>query len=137
MRYRTALRVLSSAATLALAACGEPTRGCDVCTWSAIIYGNVSSAGSPAAGVTVRVNVGGAPCSAGVPTFEGARTVTNAEGFYRFQVRSPVPSPQCVRVEAAPPGTDPVVEEAQSVVFKLSSDASLPYDSVRVDLDGA
>jgi hypothetical protein len=118
--------------------CSEPTRGCDVCTWSAIIYGNVTkSDGSPASGVTVRVNVGGEPCNTGMPSFEGARTFASAAGFYRFQVLSPIPSPQCVRVEALLVGSQSLVSEAHSVVFKLTADASLPYDSIRIDLAGS
>ena len=137
MNNRTAVRIRGAAALVALAACSDPTRGCDVCTWSAIIYGNVrTAAGSTATGVMVRVDVGQMPCSAGVPWFEGARTFTDAMGFYRFQVRSPASSPQCVRVEAALPGASPVVGEASSVRFKLTFEASLPYDSVRVDLEG-
>ena len=138
MRNRMTMRTIAVAAVVMCVACSEPTRGCDVCTWSAIIYGSVTrSDGSPAAGVTVRVNVGEPPCSAGIPSFEGARTFASGTGFYRLQVISPVSSPECVRVEALLPGSESVVTEAQSVRFKLTSDASLPYDSIRVDLNGS
>lgn len=120
---------------LLVAACRSPTGGCDICTYSATIYGHVSeAAGDPVVGASVRALVGTEPCAAEAPAFEGTWTPTDAAGRYRTQVLSPVAVPGCVRLEAAR-GRGPLAGvEAPAVRFKPSADASLPYDSVRVDL---
>ena len=114
---------------LVLAGCSEPTRGCDVCTYSAFIYGTVTNpTGAPAIGILVRAYSTLQQCSAD-NAFDAVTAVTNGSGAYRMQVKSAVQDPPCVRVEAA--STTAI---APQVHFKPTADASLPYDSVRVDI---
>jgi len=125
----------ATALALLVAACSPPTRGCDICTYSATIYGRLSdAAGDPVVGASVRAVVGAGPCAAEAPTFEGVWMLADAAGRYRAQVLSPVPAPGCVRLEAAR-GRGPLAgAEVPAVRFKPTADASVPYDSVRVDL---
>jgi len=112
-----------------LAACAEPTRGCDICWQSAIFYGIVTNDGGPAGGASVRAYLGSEPCTARAPE-EAIRTVTDAAGRYRLQVNTPFLNTRCVQVEAvAPAGTQGRVD-APAVRFR----ATRPYDSVRVDV---
>ena len=118
-----------SLAVLVLGACSEPTRGCDVCTYSALIYGTVTnSAGAPVVGGSVRAYSTFQRCDA-ADAFDVVTVVSSGVGAYRMQVKSPVQDPPCVRVEVAS-----TVATAPQVHFKLTADASLPYDSVRVDI---
>jgi hypothetical protein len=116
-----------------LVACNEPTRGCDVCTYSAVVYGSVtSSTGVPAAGAMVRAHTGLRGCD---ETDHVATVVADGNGFYRFQVQAGVATPGCVQIEVSM-GSVPTTPRiaVPSVQFKLTSEASLPYDSVRVDV---
>ena len=116
-------------AVVVLNACSELTHGCDVCTYSALIYGAVTnSAGAAVVGVSVRVYATFQTCDA-AHAFDAVTVASDAAGAYRVQVKSPGQHPPCVRVEV-----DSTVATAPPVQFKLTADASLPYDSVRVDI---
>ena len=117
-----------------LAACEEPTRGCDVCSYSAIVYGTVTSAsGAPVNGAIVLAHSSMLPCSEG--QFSITTQVVSSEGRYRIQAGALAPAPVCVQIEvASPSGAFPTQRiEVPQVRFKLTADASLPYDSVNVD----
>jgi hypothetical protein len=118
-----------------LTACAGPTRGCDVCTQSATVYGTVSDgAGEPAGGAEVRAYVGAEPCAARPAPEEAGRTAADGAGRYRLQVKSVFPAAPCVQLEATRAGGTPVRVEVPAVRFKPTAQASLPYDSVRVDV---
>jgi hypothetical protein len=129
------IRSLAPLALVLLADCAEPTRGCDICTSSAIVYGTVTTAaGAAGAGASVRAYVGQEPCSVRAPAEEAARTVAGGTGRYRAQVQSLFGSPQCVQVEASGAAATSGRVEVPVVRFKPTADASLPYDSIRVDV---
>jgi hypothetical protein len=118
-----------------LTACEEPTRGCDVCTYSAIVYGTVTnSSGAPVDGAFVRAHSAMSPCSEG--QFSITTQVVSSEGRFRIQVGALAPAPVCVQIEvASPSGAFPSQRvDVPQVRFKLTADASLPYDSVNVDV---
>ena len=79
-------------------------------------------------GASVRAYSTFKTCAA-ADAFDAVTVVSNAVGAYRVQVQSPVQDPPCVRMEVAS-----TVATAPQVQFKLTADASLPYDSVRVDI---
>jgi hypothetical protein len=113
--------------------CREPTRGCDVCTFSALVYGTVTSSNAfPAAGAIVRVYTGLDECSESA----SATAVADGLGHYRMQVQSGFQTPACVEVDVWPQSGGAPAERiaVPSVQFKRTSEASLPYDSVRVDV---
>ena len=126
---------LVALAILSLAACAGPTRGCDICTQSAIVYGTVTSdGGEPLGGASLRGFVGAEPCAVRAAVDEGGRTAADGLGRYRMQVQSGFAATRCVQVEAAGAGNPPVRAEAAAIRFEPTADASLPYDSVRVDI---
>jgi hypothetical protein len=118
------------ALAIVLIACSEPTQSCDVCLYSAIVYGRVSNAaGSPVVGASVQAGIGTRPCASEAPAFERLGT-TDPAGQYRGQVLSPVPSPSCLKLGILREGGIIAGGEASDVRFNPSR----PYDSVRVDL---
>jgi hypothetical protein len=116
-----------------LLACDEPTRGCDVCTCSAIVYGIVASTtGAPVAGATVTAFTDLSGCDS---TDHVATSVTDGSGSYRFQVQSGVATPACVQIEVSMAGVQLVSRiDVPSVQFKVTAEASLPYDSVQLNV---
>ena len=128
MRFRS----LSALATVLVTACTDPTRVCDLCTTSALVYGIVAtSASQPVGGVAMRAYVGADPCVVRAAREEVARAVTDGAGRYRMQLTSPLATPHCLQVESSVTGGETARTEA-SVRFKPSG--SLPYDSIRVDV---
>ena len=124
-----------SLALMILVACNEPTRGCDVCTFSAVVYGTVTySTGTPATGAIVRAYSAIQNCR--VDTAPAATEVVDGAGRYRIQVQAGSSTPECVQIEvSSPSGAFPSLRmTVPPVSFKRSAQASLPYDSVRVDL---
>ena len=120
---------------VAIAACEEPTRGCDVCTYSAIVYGTVTYANSaPALGAMVRAHTAMSSCTDN--QFSITTQVVSNEGRFRVQVAALAPAPVCVQLEIfSPTGAFPAQRiDVPQVRFKLTADASLPYDSVNVDV---
>lgn len=128
-------RSLAAVALAILAACAGPTRGCDVCTQSATVYGIVTDpAGAPVGGASVRAFVGIEPCAVRAAAEEAGRTMADGAGRYRTQLTSGFATTGCVQVEASGEAGTPVRVVAPAVRFKPTADASVPYDSVRVDV---
>jgi hypothetical protein len=110
-----------------------PVRG----MFATIAYGTVTTAGQPGPNLRVEYEVYRETCgSATVLTGSDNWTLTDQSGGFRLQILSMDSiSPQCVRLfvrdanGARVEGTDVV-----ALRYKLVSDASLPYDSVRADI---
>jgi hypothetical protein len=113
--------------------CGSPTRGCDICTTTGVVYGRVTNAGgTPASGVKVSLEGRPGVCPGADQGVAQASAFTDATGRYRAELRSPL-SPQTICVRASVPlANDGVVSGTGAVVTKETGNP--PYDSVRVDL---
>jgi hypothetical protein len=120
-------------------ACSEPV--CDVCTSSAIIYGQVlHTSGEPLSGNPIFIEAHAESCDSGEirGTWDGP--VTGPDGSYRTRFRSPAAAfTACPRVTVELPGgvPDHVTVDGSPVEFRndFGSRASQPRDSARVDVE--
>lgn len=129
---------LVAALTVVVGACdGAGHTGIRV-VGAAIVYGQVSdAAGVPLSGVLVKAVAYRTECGVGHDIGSGPPAVTDAEGAFRLQIVSEHPSEQaCVQPTVARTvgGDFEPVGEGARVYFKEMRTQSLPYDSVRFDL---
>ena len=138
-RRRTA--TIQRAATLMLGvacvACGNSNEPVPI-VFSTVVYGVVTSgAGGPLVGVQIESETYRGTCASGAKTGGSSPVLTTTDDAGRFRqqiVTSDSASQQCLRVTARPPNGTPRVAEISELSLKVAADASLPYDSVRVNV---
>lgn len=123
---------------LSTAAC-KNSSGPVPAVYSAVVYGVVSNAsGLPLSGVQVQSETYSGTCASGQRTGSSSPTVTTTDAtglFYQQIVTGDSSSSQCLRVILRPKeGGSRVGAEVTGLRLKAAADASLPYDSLRVDI---
>ena len=131
---------LLTAALVSALACGSGTTGVQPSVYTAFVYGTIkTSQGAPVVGARIQSEAFVPTCASGTRVGAGSPTiaVTDDAGHFRHRVISERPvATQCVLVSVTAPGSTTITASgvADPVTFKLQSDASLPYDSARVDI---
>lgn len=123
----------------AIVGCRSSSTGVPL-VYTAFVFGSITTAqGASVAGARIQSEVFIPNCDGGTRVGEGSPTVavTDAAGRFRHRVISERPvTTQCVRVSVMAAGSNAVLATgmAPAVQFKVQSDASIPYDSARVDI---
>ena len=135
--YRAAWRAALALPLLTLSvACRQtsaPMRG----VFATIVYGTVTTGGQARPNIRIEYEVYRESCgSATLLTASDNWTLSDQSGRFRLQILSAdTISPQCVRLFVRDTnGTRIEGADVTALRYKLVSDASLPYDSVRVDI---
>lgn len=105
--------------------------------FATIVYGTVTSAGQTRANIRIEYEVYRGNCgSATLLTGSDNWTSSDESGRFRIQILSAdSSSPQCVRLFVRDAnGIRIDGADVAALPYKLVSDASLPYDSVRADI---
>ncbi len=119
-------------------ACGGSSTGVVPGSWSSIVHGVVTNEqGAPVAGARISSRALVPDCTTGSVVGAGSPTlaVTDGLGQYTQRVVSERPdAAQCVEVTVSYNSMPDVIGFAEDARFKLTSEASLPFDSSRVDI---
>lgn len=139
---RLATKTLRLVPVLLAVGCGGTTDpGCDLCTTSAIVYGQVRTvSGVPITGAQVTVEAHATNCAGRIFGATNLRPTTDADGRYRDQTLSfNTYIASCLIVNLTPPAGSglsmaSVAESSASIRFRPSYPAGGKLDSARVDV---
>lgn len=110
----------------------------DTTYWSeAIVYGTILDAGgTPVAQATVASKGYRSSCERGTQDADGSPTIvrSDANGSYRQRLVGGAPVEYCIVVTVGPPTGSTLLTVTATGRVLLTSRASPPYDSVRIDV---
>jgi hypothetical protein len=138
MRHALGRGLAGVAMAASCMACGSKNPTTPINVYAAIVHGVVKSgANVPLGGVQIESETyrGGCGVSQKIGGSSPVLATTDASGRFTQQiVTEDSASNQCLRVIARPQGGSPISVDATGLRLKLYADASLPYDSIRVDV---